>query len=101
LSVDAPFNTLSHISPDISIAHIHRVIFLCVLIRWIFISAIPTIQPINAVLERVNIIASIRKLIAVILIIAILFAVNSVFMFFTFCLKNNSMIGKNAMRKYP
>ena len=99
--VDAHFQILTPTNPAISMMKIPRDIFLCFLIRWIFINANQTIPPIYAVLESVRIIASIQSIITKPLSMAVTFPLKNSRMEFIFCLHSNTIIGKNAIKKYP
>lgn len=100
-NVDAHFNRLTPTSPATRIVNIHHARFLCVFIRWTLINANPMIPPINAVLESVNTIAAIHIMSIEIFNIVFLFAVIISCIDVNFCLKNNMITGRNAMRKYP
>lgn len=59
------------------------------------------IPPMNAVLESVMMIATIRIPMIALFTIAFLFIEKNVFIDANFCLKSVTMTGKNAIRKYP
>jgi hypothetical protein len=85
--VDAHLRILTPTNPAMHSVKIPRAIFLCSLIRCILINAIPTIHQINAVLESVTMIASVRRMITDILSIACLFVLKKSFIDVNFCLK--------------
>jgi len=100
-NVDAHLSILSQINPINNAIHIPHEIFLCFLIRWIFMAANATIHPINAVLESVNAIAKIQSQIIEILMIVFLLIIANFFISSNFCLKKYITAGRNAIKKYP
>ena len=99
--VDAHFNALNPMSHRIHMIQIHRARFLCAFIHWILSNANAMIPPMNAVLESVSMIAIIHSAITAIFSIVFLFAVKRFFIEVSLCLKKRTMIGRNAIRKYP
>ncbi len=99
--VDAHFKTLNPISPAMTSTNIPIAIFLCFLIRWMLIAANATMPQINAVLESVMMIAAIRNIMMAVFRMVFLFMEKNALIESNFCLKNRTMTGKNAMRKYP
>ena len=97
--VDAHLSILRLTNHTNSVVHIPRAIFLCVLIRLMFMIANPTIHQIYAVLDSVNNMATIRSTIIAMLMIAVLFAVSMSLMLAIFCLQKNRSAGRNAIRK--
>jgi len=85
--VDAHFSTLSPISPAKAVNHTIIANFLCCLIRWMLIQAIPSIPQINAVLDRVSNIASIHSVINDQCMIAVFLLVRMFFICSFFSLK--------------
>jgi hypothetical protein len=64
-------------------------------------SANQTIPPIYAVLERVNMIASIQSILTDTLSMVVVFALKNFCMELNFCLHISIIMGKNAIKKYP